>query len=179
MGADSLLLLCLLLFVDGATFAFFTTPLLLQYGKYHAPWQVAAAGGAASALGSIVQLQLLKWALSSQHGWMKRFAPSREKLAAATAQFPSASFVALLVARATPLPDAPLKLAAAVVGYPALLYGLALFLGALPYYFLLALVGNKVHIPGWVLVAAGVAILLGASIDFLRRRRKRDTNAPA
>lgn len=173
MGADSLLLLCLLLFVDGATFAFFTTPLLLQYGKYHAPWQVAAAGGAASALGSIVQLQLLKWALSSEHGWMKRFAPSREKLVAATTQFPSTSFVALVVARATPLPDAPLKLAAAVVNYPWALYGLALFLGALPYYFLLALVGNKVRIPGWVLVAAGVAIVLGASIDYLRRRRKK------
>jgi uncharacterized membrane protein YdjX (TVP38/TMEM64 family) len=178
LGADSLLLLCLLLFVDGATFAFFTTPLLLQYGKFHAPWQVAAAGGAASALGSIVQLQLLKWALSSEHGWMKRFAPSREKLMAATAKFPSTSFVALLVARATPLPDAPLKFAAAVVGYPALLYGLALFLGALPYYFLLALLGNKVHIPGWVLVAAGVAIVLGASIDYLRRRRKQ-SDAPA
>jgi uncharacterized membrane protein YdjX (TVP38/TMEM64 family) len=178
LGADSLLLLCLLLFVDGATFAFFTTPLLLQYGKFHAPWQVAAAGGAASALGSIVQLQLLKWALSSEHGWMKRFAPSREKLMAATAKFPSTSFVALLVARATPLPDAPLKLAAAVVDYPALLYGLALFLGALPYYFLLALLGNKVHIPGWVLVAAGAAIVLGASFDYLRRRRKQ-TNAPA
>lgn len=172
MGADSLLLLCLLLFVDGATFAFFTTPLLLQYGKYHAPWQVALAGGAASALGSIVQLLLLKWALSSEHPWMNRFAPSREKLSAATQQYPSASFLALLVARATPLPDAPLKLAAAVVDYSPLLYGLALFLGALPYYFVLALVGNKVHIPGWVLVVAGVAVVLGALIDQWRRRRK-------
>ena len=174
MGADSLLLLCLLLFVDGATFAFFTTPLLLQYGKYHAPWQVAAAGGAASALGSIVQLLLLKWALSSEHRWMKRFAPSREKLAAATQEYPSASFLALLVARATPLPDAPLKLAAAVVGYPSLLYGLALFLGALPYYFVLALVGSKVHIPGWVLVAAAAAILVGALLDLWRRRHRKD-----
>jgi uncharacterized membrane protein YdjX (TVP38/TMEM64 family) len=172
LGADSLLLLCLWLFVDGATFAFFTTPLLLQYGKYHAPWQVAVAGGAASALGSIVQLLVLKWALASEHPWMKRFAPSREKLAAATQQYPSASFLALLLARATPLPDAPLKLVAAVVGYPSLLYGLALFLGALPYYFVLALVGNKVHVPGWVLVIAGVVIVLGALIDQWRRRRQ-------
>lgn len=172
MGADSLLLLCLLLFVDGATFAFFTTPLLLQYGKLHPPWQVAVAGGLASAFGSIVQLLLLKWALSSEHRWMKRFAPSREKLAAATRQYPSASFLALLLARATPLPDAPLKLAAAVVGYPSLLYGLALFLGALPYYFVLALVGNKVRIPGWVLAAAAGAIVVGALLDSWRRRRK-------
>jgi membrane protein YqaA with SNARE-associated domain len=175
LGADSLLLLCILLFVDGATFAFFTTPLLLQFGKLHPPWQVALAGGAASALGSVVQLVLLKWGLSSEHRWMKRFAPSRDKLTAATQQYPSASFLALLVARATPLPDAPLKLAAAVVGYPSLLYGLALFLGALPYYFLLALVGSKVHIPGWVLIAAAAAIVLGALVDFWRRRRKEAT----
>ena len=171
MGAESLLFLCLLLFLDGATFAFFTTPLLLQFGKFHEPWVVALAGGFASALGSIVQLLLLKWALASEHPWMKRFAPSREKLAAATQRYPSASFVALAVARATPLPDAPLKLVAAAVGYPPLLYGLALFLGAFPYYFLLALVGSKVKIPTWVLVGAGVAILLGALVDFLRRRR--------
>jgi len=171
LGAESLLVLCLLLFVDGATFAFFTTPLLLQYGKLHPAWEVAAAGGAASAIGSIVQLQFLKWALASRHAWMRRLAPSREKLTAATQRYPSASFLALLVARATPLPDAPLKLAAAVVGYPAALYGLALFLGALPYYFLLALVGNKVRIPGWVLIAAAVAIVAGALIDLWRRRR--------
>ena len=172
MGADSLLVLCVLLFLDGATFAFFTTPLVLQYGKLHAPWRVALAGGAASALGSVVQLALLKWALASSHPWMRRFAPPREKLTAATRQFPSASFLALLVARATPLPDAPLKLAAAVVGYPDYLYGIALFLGALPYYFLLALVGNKVRIPGWVLAAAAGAILLGALFDLWRRRRR-------
>ena len=31
-----------LLFVDGATFAFFTTPLLLHYGHVHAPWVIAS-----------------------------------------------------------------------------------------------------------------------------------------
>lgn len=173
MSPDSLLVLCLLLFVDGATFAFFTTPLLLHYGRFHVPWHVALAGGASSALGSVAQLLLLRWALASDHPWMSRFAPSREKLAAATARYPSATFVALLVARATPLPDAPLKLAAAAVGYPLALYGLAIFLGAMPYYFALALIGNKVKIPTWVIVAAAAAIVIGALVDAWRRRRKR------
>jgi ribonucleoside-triphosphate reductase len=172
MVGDSLVILCLLLFVDGATLAVFTTPLLLQYGKLHEPWQVAVFGGLASAAGSACQILLLRLALDAKIPWIQRFAPSREKLEAALASYPSASFLALALARATPLPDAPLKLVAAVVRYPAGLYALAVFLGSLPYYFVLALVGRAVKIPTWIVVAAVVAIAAGVVIDRLRRRGK-------
>ena len=175
MNPESLLLLCLLLFADGATFAIFTTPLLLQYGKYHAPWQVAVFGGAFSAAGSVVQLLLLRWVLGASQPWMKRFAPSREKLDAALRSYPSTLFLALVWARLTPLPDAPLKLVAAAIRYSPLRYGVAVYLGAIPYYFLLALAGSKFKIPGWVIVLATVVIALGAGFDFWRRRRKSAT----
>ena len=74
--------------LDGATFAFFTTPLLLHYGRLHPPWQVALAGGAASSLGSVIQLMLLRWAMASDRPWMSRFLPSKEKLAAALPSLP-------------------------------------------------------------------------------------------
>jgi membrane protein YqaA with SNARE-associated domain len=170
MPSDGLWVLCALLVADGATFSFFTTFLLLHYGRLHEPWLVAVLGGASSAVGNIVQLLLLRWALSTRHPWMRRYAPSREKLEAALRQYPSASFLALMLARATPLPDAPLKIVAAAVGYPPPLYGLAIFLGALPYYFALALVGSKVRIPGWLLVLAAVAIVAGVAVDRWRRR---------
>lgn len=171
MSPESLWVLCLLLFVDAATFAFATTPLLLEYGKFHPPWLVAVAGGAASALGSAVQLLLLRWVLGARQPWMKRFAPSREKLEAALARYPSASFVALMIARATPLPDAPLKLVAAAAGYPIPRYALAVLLGALPYYFALAYVGRALRIPTWILFSA--ALLLGAGVLVDRWRRHR------
>jgi ribonucleoside-triphosphate reductase len=172
LSGESLLFLCLLLFVDGATFAFATTPLLLQYGKFHAPWSVAVAGGAASALGSAVQLWALRWLLASGQPWMRRFVPSREKLQATLERYPSASFVALMVARATPLPDAPLKLVAAAAGYPIPRYALAIFLGALPYYFALALIGRAVQIPNWVIFGALGLLAVGVVADRLRRGRK-------
>ncbi len=172
MSADSIWVLCLLLLLDGATFAFATTPLLLRYGHFHEPWVVAVVGGAASALGSALQLLVLRWLLSSAHPWMRRFAPSKQKLQDAARAYPSASFVALMVARATPLPDAPLKLVAAAVNYPAPLYALAVYLGALPYYFALALVGRKLAIPTWVLIAATAIIVLGVLIDRWRRSRR-------
>src|SRR5262245_60443645 len=109
--------------------------------------------------------------MRGDHPWMRRFAPSQEKLTQALAKFPAASFVALMVARATPLPDAPLKLVAAAVGYSPLRYGLAIFLGALPYYYALAWVGEVVKIPTWILVTASVAIVLFAGVDWWRRRR--------
>ena len=170
MGGESLWVLCLLLFADGATLAIFTTPLLLQYGKLHPPWQVALFGGLASAAGSALQLVILGWALRSDRPWLKRWAPSREKLEEALKSYPSASFLALALARATPLPDAPLKLVAAVLQYPPQLYGLAVFLGSLPYYFLLAVVGRAFKIPTWVVIAAIVALILGIGVDWLRRR---------
>lgn len=169
MNPEALWVLCLLLFVDGATFAFATTPLLLEYGKFHSPWLVAVAGGAASALGSAVQLLVLRWALSARQPWMQRFAPSRARLETALARYPSASFTALMIARATPLPDAPLKLVAAAVGYPIPRYALAIFLGALPYYFALALLGRTLRIPTWILVSAAVVLGVAVLVDRFRR----------
>jgi uncharacterized membrane protein YdjX (TVP38/TMEM64 family) len=170
MSGESLWVLCLLLFVDGATFAFATTPLLLQYGKFHEAWMVAVAGGAASAAGSALQLWLLRWAIGVDLPWLRRFTPSRDRIEAALNRHPSASFMALMVARATPLPDAPLKLVAAVGRYPIPLYALAIYLGALPYYFALALLGRTFRLPTWILIAAGAAIVAGFLIDHWRRR---------
>lgn len=170
--AESLWVMCVLLFLEGGTLSFLTTPTLLYYGRYHEPWAVALLGSASSAAGSAVQLWLLRWALSERHAWTRRFAPSRKKVEEALLRYPSATFLALLVARATPLPDAPLKVVAAVVGYSILKYSIAVFLGALPYFYVLALVGRKVDIPNWVLIAAVAAIAVGVGIDRLRRRKE-------
>jgi uncharacterized membrane protein YdjX (TVP38/TMEM64 family) len=171
MNSHSLWVLCLLLFADGATFSFATTPLLLAYGRYHPAWQVAVAGSVASALGSGLQLMLLRRLLNADFPWLRRFTPSRERLDAALAKHPSTSFLAILVARATPLPDAPIKLVAAVVHYPIPLYLLAILLGALPYYFALSLIGHEVHLPTWSLVLAVVVLALAVVLDRVRQRR--------
>ena len=166
----SLWMMCLVLFLEGGTLSFLTTPTLLYYGKFHPSWSVALLGSLSSAAGSALQLLALRWALSSRQRWMERWTPTREKVEATVRRYPSASFMALLLARATPLPDAPLKLAAAVVGYPVLLYTLAVFLGALPYFYLLAMIGREFSLPTWVIVAAVVLIALGFLVDRLRNR---------
>jgi len=170
MDFHSLWFVCVVLFVDGATIAAASTWLILSVARWHAVVPLALAGAVASAAGSGVQLALLRWALHSGQPWMRRFAPSRGRIDAALRDYPSASFVALLVARATPLPDAPLKLVAAVAGYPVRLYVLATFLGSLPYFAVLALVGHRFRVPWWVLAAALALVVLGVGVDALRRR---------
>ena len=169
---QSLWMMCLLLFAEGGTLSFLTTPTLLLYGKDHDPWAVALLGSASSAAWSALQLLILRWALSGRHAWTRRFAPSREKVEAAVRHNPSASFLALLLARATPLPDAPLKVVAAVVEYPVLRYALAVFLGAVPYFYVLARLGKKFQVPNWMLIAAAILIGLGLLIDRLRARHR-------
>lgn len=174
MDPHSLAALCVLLFVDGATFSFATTPLLLEYGKHHPAWIVATVGGAASALGSGVQLALLRLAIGSERPWMRRFAPSSARVRETLARYPSTSFLAILIARATPLPDAPIKLVAAAIGYSIALYVLAVYLGALPYYFALAALGRAVRIPtAWLAAAAGAFVLVLVAERVVRARRRR------
>jgi membrane protein YqaA with SNARE-associated domain len=157
------------LFLDGATFGVATTPALIEAGKAQPAWVLALAGGLASALGSMVQLRVLRWALNSGPAWTRRWAPSQEKLAAALARYREATFLGLVLVRATPMPDLPLKLVAAAGRYPIALYGLAAWLGSLPYYYVLATLGATFRPPLWV-VLAGVA-LVGLVGWWARRRR--------
>jgi uncharacterized membrane protein YdjX (TVP38/TMEM64 family) len=169
----------LALFVDGATFSFATTLIIILFAPHHGPWRLALIGSLASALGSALQFHVLRLMLDSGHRWLHRFAPSREKLAVALSQNPSASFLTILVARATPLPDAPVKLVAAAGRYPVRLYALAILLGALPYYLVLAFLARKAadlarqfRVPWWVIVGAFALVALGLALDHARRRRK-------
>lgn len=171
MAGQSLAMFCLWLFLDGATISVATTPLLLLYARGYAPWQVAVAGSVSSAAGSVVQLVVFRWMLAHERPWMTRFLPSRERIDQTLKRYPSASFLAIAIARATPLPDAPLKLVAAVVRYPLARYFGAVLLGALPYYYLLALAGHAFRLPAWVLVTVLVLLVAGVAIDHLRRPR--------
>lgn len=166
----SLPVLCLLLFVDNATFAALTTPLLLAYAPRFEPWQVGVFGAMSAGAGSTVQLLLFRWILGSDWAWVKRFAPSREKVAKALALSPSASFLAILLARATPLPDGPIKLVAAAGHYPLPRYFLAVLLGGIPYFALLAWLGHEFPIPPWVLLGLVLLIAIVFLIERWRRR---------
>lgn len=173
VNSDSLLWLCVLLFADGATISAATTPLLLAWAPQHEPWRVAVFGGLASALGNCVQLTLFRWVLRADRPWIRRWIPPRDQFEKALARYPSASFAAIAIARATPLPDGPIKLVVAYLGYPMWRYFLAVLLGALPYYYLLAEVGHRFKVPMPVVVGLLVIVVVVALVEFARNRGPR------
>lgn len=166
----SLPLLCLLLFVDNATLAVFSTPLLLAYAPRFEPWQVGVFGAASAGAGSTLQMLLLRWVLGSDWAWVKRFAPSYERVEKVLAGSPTASFMAILIARATPLPDGPIKIVAAAGRYPLPRYFLAVLLGGIPYFALLAWLGHEFPVPPWALLALVVSVALVFLIERWRKR---------
>lgn len=166
----SLPVLCLLLFLDNATFAALTTPLLLAYAPHFEPWQVGLFGAASAGLGSTVQLRLFRWVLATDWPWVKRFAPSRESVEKALAASPSASFLAIVIARATPIPDAPIKLVAAAGRYSLVRYFIAVLIGGVPYFALLAWLGHEFPVPPWALIA--LVLVVGLVFVFERWRTR-------
>ena len=176
MQVDSLFVLCLLLFLDNSTLAAFSTPLLLAYAPHFPPWQVGVFGSAAAGAGSTVQLMIFRWLLSTDWPWVKRFSPGRDRVEQALKASPHASFLAIFIARATPLPDGPIKLVAAAGRYPLPRYFLAVLLGGIPYFALRAWLGHEFPIPTWILVALVVVIAL---VFLFERWRKRARQAGA
>jgi len=167
--------LCLLLFVDNSTFAALTTPLLLAYAPHFEPWKVGLFGALAAGAGSTVQIMLFRWILGSNWGWAKRLAPSRDRVEKVLTQSPSASFIAILLARATPLPDGPIKLVVAAGRYPLPRYFLAVLLGGIPYFALLAWLGHEFPIPPWALLALVVVIGLVFVIERWRKLGRKES----
>ena len=165
--------LCLLLFVDNATLAAFSTPLLLAYAPRFEPWQVGLFGAAAAGAGSTVQLLAMRWILAPARPWARRFAAQRLRLEQALAAAPGTSFLAILIARATPLPDGPVKLVAAAGRYPLPRYFLAVLLGGIPYFALLAWLGHEFPVPPWALLLLVLVVLLVFGFERWRKRGRR------
>ncbi len=171
MAGGSLWVLCAWLFLDSATIGVVTTPLLLLASQQFVPVHVALAGGLASAAGSLLQLLVLRAMLAAHRPWMRRFLPTRDAIDAALQRYPTTSFMAIAIARATPLPDAPIKIVAAVIRYSPALYFIAVLLGAIPYYWALAWIGHRFRLPAWLIAAIAAVIVVAVVVDRVKRSR--------
>src|SRR5262249_61390282 len=77
VAVDSLFVLCLLLFLDNATLAAFTTPLLLAYAPRFEPWQVGVFGALSAGARRTIQPLPFRWALSPGPPRLRRLRPGR------------------------------------------------------------------------------------------------------
>ena len=161
----------LYLFVDALALPIASTLYVAHMGARHAPLLVAALGAVATTAGSIGQYLLVRWLVAHpalQWGWLRR---TRERIVAAVAGAGGATFWALFVIYATPLGAGPLRLVAAVGGYPLPRFGLAILLGCLPYYTAVAVLGRAIRLPAWAYAGLiAVAIIMTALVAWRRGR---------
>ncbi len=167
---DHLGFYALYLFVDALAVPIASTLYVAYMGSHHAPLLVAVIGALATTAGSVVQYLLVRWLIAHpalQWPWLIRL---RERIVSAVGAGGHATFWALFVIYATPLGAGPLRLVAAVGGYSLPRFALAILLGCLPFYAVVAWIGRVVAIPAWA-YGAMIALTILVTVVALRRRR--------
>jgi ribonucleoside-triphosphate reductase len=86
-------------------------------------------------------------------------------------------FLALWIAGFTPVPFYPFRFLVVLARYPLWKYALAVATSRAPRFYLLALAGKLMKIPGYALILFGAAMVLMANFQFiwsfLRKRLRR------
>ena len=166
---DHLAVYVLYLFVDALAFPIASTLYVAYMGQRHPPLLVAALGALATTAGSIGQYLLVRWLVAHpalQRPWLAKL---RARIVAAVRDTGQATFWALFVIYATPLGAGPLRLVAAVGGYPLPRFAAAIALGCLPFYTVVAMLGRAVKLPAWA-YAVMIAVTIVVTLIALARR---------
>jgi len=130
-------------------------PVLMAYGRIYPPLVVALVGTAASITMEAVNYVGYAYLLRSRH--LLRVRQVSERLARIFAKRP---FLACLLVASTPVPDWSARILGALTRYPARRYLLAFALGRVPKFWLIAAVGQALHITWGTVLSLVVGSIL-------------------
>ena len=167
---DSPAFFFLYLFVDALAFPIASTVYVAYMGERHAPLFVAVLGALATTLGSVGQYLVVRWVIAHPRLQARWLVALRERIRHAVEGAGQATFWALFVIYATPLGAGPLRLVAAVGGFPLGRFAAAIALGCLPFYYVVALLGRVIRLPAWGYAAIILGTIALTLVLFLRRR---------
>ena len=148
-------------------------PVLLYFGKFYNPLTVALVATAGTVITEVINYSVFKYVAD-----FKAFEKvNRSKLVVKSLTlFKKAPFLSLWVAGLTPVPYYPFRFMVVLARYPLPLFALAVFASRLPRFFILALLGNKLAIPNWVIITLFAVLVLVAVVplvrEFLRKENK-------
>jgi ribonucleoside-triphosphate reductase len=153
-------------------------PYVIALGKVFDPGLVALIGTLGNCLAAFVEYHLLTWFFSKSELEQRLQAnPSYQKF---SHYFERAVFPCLLISALTPIPFEPFRLAAILIRYNITLYLLAIFIGRLPRYYIMAQLGHFFVIPNSYLIALLlVLLLLPIIVLWSQKGKKRQRQRPA
>ncbi|MFC1716165.1 VTT domain-containing protein [Candidatus Poribacteria bacterium] len=142
-------------------------PVILLYGAVYSPWLVALCAGIAISMIELANYQILTPILD----W-KRIGAFKEKpfYRRSERYFSAFPFLSLLFACFTPVPFIPFRILAVTTRYSIKKFVLSVFLGRVPRFYLLALIGGTLNLPNWTYV---IILVLAFSIAMTKGLAKR------
>lgn len=147
-------------------------PIILYFAKTHDIHMVVAL----SILGTIA-MEVVNYssaATFTEFRWMQGLL-SHTSVKKAAEGFKKAPFMVIVIAALTPVPFFPFRFLAPLSGYSMGRYVLALSVGRVPRFYLLALLGEALNIRNDVLVGIFVVCLILAVAELWRSRKDTDT----
>jgi len=148
-------------------------PVLLQTAKYFTPLQISIAG----MIGCSIAGFLDYWIISPlvNHRFIRPKLDNTRFFRKALQYFTKFPFGILVIAAFSPVPFYPFKFLSIMGNYPLWKYQAALITGRIPRYYVLAVLGNALQLPTWLLVAIFIVLLLPTVIKsskfYLQKKR--------
>ena len=157
-----------------------TPPYVIALGEVFHPGIVALTGAIGNCIAAFVEYQLLLWMFSKTE--LQQRVETNRIFQRFSYYFRRMAFACLVFTGFTPIPFEPFRFAAILARYNLSLYLLAVFLGRLPRYYLIALIGDQFQIPTRYLIVLLIVLLITPIIGMLIKQRtsvdneKRNTN---
>lgn len=150
-------------------------PILLYFGKFYPPLTVALVSIAGTSLAEAFNYSIFKYFLDLKLlGEIRKgkFIGKLVKL------FDKAPFVSLIVAGFTPVPFYPFRFLVVLAHYPLRKYILAVIVSRTPRFYFLALLGNMIKIPDFLLIVLFVLLIILINLSIMRKFLKVSKEKP-
>ena len=139
-------------------------PVILYFGKFYPAWTAALVATAGTLITEIINYSIFR--VLADLKTFRRIYASR-LIVRLVALFRKAPFPTLWVAGLTPVPFYPFRFLVVLARYPLPLYALAVLLSRFPRFYILALIGNKFHIPDGLIIGLFLVLLALAVVPLL------------
>jgi membrane protein YqaA with SNARE-associated domain len=146
-------------------------PGLLYFAEFYSPWSLAIAGALGAAVGACTDYWIMNIALrpagDEPGGKLKQSIErlrNAEHSQKAIRWFLRRPFVTTFVFALTPLPMHFVRVLAPASGYSRNRYVLAIVLGCMPRFYLVALLGHQLSLPPWFFVLLFISMVAASTV---------------
>ena len=149
-------------------------PVLLYFGEFYSPLTVALIAVSSTVLAEALNYSVFNYVADSK---LFRKFTDRKIVGLMIGLFNKSPFLAIWIAGFTPIPFYPFRFLVVISRYPVMYYLLAVFLSRAPRFYLLAYIGEIFRIPGPVLIALFIILIVAFNIPVIGNLLKKSSDA--